>query len=64
MDHHQFLEQKIRLMCLIEIVFHLSGDSRNLSFQRIAEGTKLPEDHVSLLLLVPSDLSLCALTFV
>jgi len=41
-----FLQQKIRLMSLIEIIFHLSADKRNLSFDKVAEGTRLPSDQV------------------
>lgn len=47
-----FLQQKIRLMSLIEIIFHLSADKRNLSFDKVAEGTRLPSDQVFFLIFV------------
>jgi 26S proteasome regulatory subunit N9 len=53
-----FLQQKIRLMALIEIIFHLSADKRNLSFDRVAEGTRLPADQVELLLMKAMSLKL------
>lgn len=41
-----FLQQKIRLMALIESVFRRNADSRTISFQTIAEETRLNLNEV------------------
>lgn len=53
-----FLEQKIRLMCLIETIFQLSGDKRNLGFKAIAEGMHLSGEQVEHLLMRAMSLKL------
>lgn len=53
-----FLQQKIQLMALIEIIFHLSADKRNLSFTDVAAGTLLKVDQVEHLLMKAMSLNL------
>lgn len=45
-ENYAFLRQKICLMALIESVFNRNADSRTMSFQTIAEETRLPIDEV------------------
>jgi 26S proteasome regulatory subunit N9 len=45
-DNYAFLRQKICLMALIESVFKRSADDRTMSFQTIAEETRLPLNEV------------------
>jgi 26S proteasome regulatory subunit N9 len=45
-ENYAFLRQKICLMALIESVFKRSADNRTMSFQVIAEETRLPIDEV------------------
>lgn len=45
-ENHAFLRQKICLMALIESVFKRDADNRTMSFQNIAEETRLPLDEV------------------
>jgi 26S proteasome regulatory subunit N9 len=45
-ENYNFLRQKICLMALIESVFKRSGDDRTMTFQTIAEETRLPLDEV------------------
>ncbi|KAG9005667.1 26S proteasome regulatory subunit [Tulasnella sp. JGI-2019a] len=53
-----FLRQKICLMALIEAVFKRSGDQRTMSFQTIAEETRLPQDEVEHLVMKALSLKL------
>ncbi|KAG5643851.1 hypothetical protein DXG03_009534 [Asterophora parasitica] len=45
-ENYAFLRQKICLMALIESVFKRNADNRTMSFQKIAEETRLPVDEV------------------
>lgn len=45
-ENYAFLRQKICLMALIESVFKRAADNRTMSFQTIAEETRLPLDEV------------------
>ncbi|KAG6827558.1 hypothetical protein H0H92_011309 [Tricholoma furcatifolium] len=45
-ENYGFLRQKICLMALIESVFKRSANNRTMSFQTIAEETRLPIDEV------------------
>src|ERR1700733_5104669 len=45
-ENYSFLRQKICLMALIEAVFKRDADNRTMSFQNIAEETRLPLDEV------------------
>jgi 26S proteasome regulatory subunit N9 len=45
-ENYAFLRQKICLMALIESVFKRNADDRTMSFQNIAEETRLPLDEV------------------
>jgi hypothetical protein len=45
-ENYAFLRQKICLMALIESVFKRNADNRTMSFQVIAEETRLPVDEV------------------
>src|ERR1700689_4133452 len=45
-ENYAFLRQKICLMALIESVFKRDADNRTISFQNIAEETRLPLDEV------------------
>jgi 26S proteasome regulatory subunit N9 len=45
-ENYAFLQQKICLMALIESVFKRNSDNRTMSFQTIAEETRLPVDEV------------------
>jgi len=53
-----FLQQKIQLMALIEVIFHLSPDKRNLRFEDVAAGTQLKGDRVEHLLMKAMSLNL------
>ncbi|KAG8922705.1 26S proteasome regulatory subunit [Tulasnella sp. 419] len=53
-----FLRQKICLMALIEAVFKRSADKRTMSFQTIAEETRLPQDEVEHLVMKALSLKL------
>jgi len=57
-ENMAFLQMKIRLMCLIEIIFHLSADGRTLTFNAIAEKAALPHDQVEHLLMKAMSLKL------
>ena len=50
-ENYPFLRQKICLMALIESVFKRGAYDRTLSFQTIAEETRLPIDDVEHLLM-------------
>lgn len=50
-ENYPFLRQKICLMALIEAVFKRNADNRVLSFQTIAEETRLPLDEVEHLIM-------------
>lgn len=43
---YAFLRQKICLMALIESIFRRNADNRTMTFQTIAEETRLPPDEV------------------
>lgn len=45
-ENYPFLRQKICLMALIESVFKRSAYNRTMSFQTIAQETRLPLDEV------------------
>ena len=45
-ENYPFLRQKICLMALIESVFKRGAYDRTMSFQTIAEETRLPLDEV------------------
>jgi 26S proteasome regulatory subunit N9 len=45
-ENYAFLRQKICLMALIESVFKRAADNRTMTFQTIAEETRLPLDEV------------------
>ena len=45
-ENYPFLRQKICLMALIESVFKRNSNDRTMSFQTIAEETRLPLDEV------------------
>lgn len=49
--NNSFLNQKIRIMSLIEMVFSRSSDNRTLSFTEISQTCQLPENQVELLLM-------------
>ncbi|KAK0543718.1 26S proteasome regulatory subunit [Tilletia horrida] len=57
-DNLQFLRQKICLMALIESVFRRSTDDRTLSFETIAQETRLPVDEVEHLVMKALSLNL------
>jgi len=45
-ENYAFLRQKICLMALIESVFKRNANNRTMSFQTIAEETRLPLNEV------------------
>ena len=49
--NYPFLRQKICLMALIESVFKRNADNRVLSFQTIAQETRLPHEEVEILVM-------------
>lgn len=53
-----FLRQKICLMALIEAVFSRNADERTMSFQTIAEETRLPQEEVEHLVMKALSLNL------
>jgi len=57
-ENYAFLRQKICLMALIESVFKRSADNRTMSFQTIAEETRLPLDEVEHLVMKALSLKL------
>ncbi|KLO16511.1 hypothetical protein SCHPADRAFT_848095 [Schizopora paradoxa] len=57
-ENYPFLRQKICLMALIEAVFKRNADNRVLSFQTIAEETRLPLDEVEHLIMKALSLKL------
>ncbi|GLB45532.1 putative motif in proteasome subunits, Int-6, Nip-1 and TRIP-15 [Lyophyllum shimeji] len=57
-ENYAFLRQKICLMALIESVFKRSADNRTMSFQTIAEETRLPIDEVEHLVMKALSLKL------
>lgn len=57
-ENHPFLRQKICLMALMEAVFKRATNKRTMSFQEIAEETKLPLDEVEHLLMKALSLKL------
>ncbi|KZV82017.1 hypothetical protein EXIGLDRAFT_844109 [Exidia glandulosa HHB12029] len=57
-ENHPFLRQKICLMALMEAVFKRATNKRTMSFQEIAEETKLPIDEVEHLLMKALSLKL------
>jgi 26S proteasome regulatory subunit N9 len=50
-ENYPFLRQKICLMALIESVFKRDAYDRTMTFQAIAEETRLPLDEVEHLLM-------------
>lgn len=50
-ENYPFLRQKICLMALIESVFRRDAYDRTMSFQTIAEETRLPLDEVEHLIM-------------
>jgi 26S proteasome regulatory subunit N9 len=50
-ENYPFLRQKICLMALIESVFKRNAYDRTMTFQTIAEETRLPVDEVEHLLM-------------
>lgn len=50
-ENEAFLNQKIRIMALIEMIFHRNSNSRELSFDEIAAACELKVDEVELLLM-------------
>ncbi|KAJ7699692.1 hypothetical protein B0H14DRAFT_3119983 [Mycena olivaceomarginata] len=57
-ESYAFLRQKICLMALIESVFKRAADNRTMSFQTIAEETRLPLDEVEHLVMKALSLKL------
>ncbi|EDR03186.1 uncharacterized protein LACBIDRAFT_123195 [Laccaria bicolor S238N-H82] len=57
-ENYAFLQQKICLMALIESVFKRNADNRTMSFQTIAEETRLPVDEVEHLVMKALSLKL------
>ncbi|KIJ64357.1 hypothetical protein HYDPIDRAFT_90849 [Hydnomerulius pinastri MD-312] len=57
-QNYPFLRQKICLMALIESVFKRSANDRTMSFQTIAEETRLPLDEVEHLIMKALSLKL------
>ncbi|KAG6908645.1 hypothetical protein DXG01_003823 [Tephrocybe rancida] len=57
-ENYAFLRQKICLMALIESVFKRNADNRTMSFQSIAEETRLPIDEVEHLVMKALSLKL------
>ncbi|KAJ7093104.1 hypothetical protein C8R44DRAFT_835487 [Mycena epipterygia] len=57
-ENYAFLRQKICLMALIESVFKRAADNRTMSFQTIAEETRLPLDEVEHLVMKALSLKL------
>jgi len=57
-ENYAFLRQKICLMALIESVFKRNADNRTMSFQTIAEETRLPLDEVEHLVMKALSLKL------
>eukprot|EP00050_Salpingoeca_kvevrii_P006757 m.291448 g.291448 ORF g.291448 m.291448 type:complete len:372 (+) comp12470_c0_seq1:63-1178(+) len=50
-NRREFLDEKIRLLALMELVFKAPAQNRTLSFAQIAEKTQLPLDMVELLVM-------------
>ncbi|KII84146.1 hypothetical protein PLICRDRAFT_147432 [Plicaturopsis crispa FD-325 SS-3] len=57
-ENYAFLRQKICLMALIESVFKRNADNRTMSFQTIAEETRLPAEEVEHLVMKALSLKL------
>jgi len=57
-ENYAFLRQKICLMALIESVFKRSANNRTMTFQTIAEETRLPIDEVEHLVMKALSLKL------
>ncbi|KAG7085959.1 hypothetical protein E1B28_003485 [Marasmius oreades] len=57
-DNYAFLRQKICLMALIESIFKREAGNRTMSFQTIAEETRLPIDEVEHLVMKALSLKL------
>lgn len=57
-ENYPFLRQKICLMALIESVFKRNANDRTMSFQTIAEETRLPVDEVEHLIMKALSLKL------
>ncbi|KAH7924999.1 hypothetical protein BV22DRAFT_1034510 [Leucogyrophana mollusca] len=57
-ENYPFLRQKICLMALIESVFKRNANDRTMSFQTIAEETRLPIDEVEHLIMKALSLKL------
>ncbi|KJA26588.1 hypothetical protein HYPSUDRAFT_132678 [Hypholoma sublateritium FD-334 SS-4] len=57
-DNYPFLRQKICLMALIESVFKRDANNRTMSFQTIAEETRLPANEVEHLVMKALSLKL------
>jgi 26S proteasome regulatory subunit N9 len=57
-NNEHVLNEKIRIMSLLELIFHLPKNDRNLPFQAIAKVTTLPLEHVELLVMKAMSLGL------
>jgi len=57
-SRHEFIKQKVVLCCLMNIVFERHSHDRTISFQDIANKTKIPYDQVEWVLMKSMSLSL------
>ncbi|KXJ14016.1 26S proteasome non-ATPase regulatory subunit 13 [Exaiptasia diaphana] len=58
LKNEKALQQKIRLLCLMELTFNRPSNDRNLSFAMIAQEAKVPENEVELLVMKALSLGL------
>jgi 26S proteasome regulatory subunit N9 len=54
----QYLEQKVRIVAFLEMIFNAGKDERSMSFQRIAQGCQVEEGDVELLVMKSMSLGL------
>jgi len=52
------LSEKIKIMALLELIFHLPKNDRNLQFQAVSKVTGLPQEHVEILVMKSMSLGL------
>lgn len=54
----QYLEQKVRIVAFLEMIFNAGKDERSMTFKRIAQGCQVEEGDVELLVMKSMSLGL------
>ena len=58
MKEISYLEQKVRIIAFLELVFNCKKDERQISFEKITKECILPNEHVEMLIMKAMSLDL------